>query len=310
MKKQFIIENVAHHDYTSNNTYVYELINPITNLPFYVGKGRDDRAQRHISLRKNAKLYALNPHKVNTINQIIDFHNHMVIVRIVDTFENEDDAFTRERELITRYGRVVDHTGGLTNIQTGGEGAARDGIKVDQYTMWGEFMQTWKNAKEAARLNGWGQYAGISGCCTGRERSYKGSLWCYHGTPPKLLATVKPVYQWTLNGEFVAVHRSAAAAARSAEEFVCSGQLLTASKQLRPMYGYQWTTVNTSPGSYSQLSRSRSRCASIKNTTTGVVFNSVHEVVQCDGVKLNNLYSVLSNHQVSTGGFNYCYVNV
>ena len=305
MKKQFIIENPANHDYKSNNTYVYELVNSLTNLPFYVGKGRDGRAQRHVSLRKNPKLHKLNPHKVNTINQIIE-QNRLVIVRIVGTFTSEAEAFAKEVELITKYGRACNNTGILTNITAGGEGNTREGIKVDQYTMWGEFIQTWKNAKEAARLNGWSQYAGISGCCTGKERSYKGFLWCYHGNQPKILSKSKPIYQWTLNGEFVAVHRNASVAARNSSEFTDGGQLLIASKQDRPMYGYQWTTTKNSPGPYVPMPT----VPSILNITTGVAFNSIHEVAARDGVKIHNVYSVLSNHQASTGGFQYRYINV
>lgn len=55
MEKKYELVNESNHIFKSNNFYVYELINPNTMLPFYVGKGRDRRAWGHISMRNNTK---------------------------------------------------------------------------------------------------------------------------------------------------------------------------------------------------------------------------------------------------------------
>lgn len=208
----YIIQNDCQHDFNSNNFYVYELINSLDNQTFYVGKGRDNRGWKHILLRNNKKLHQTNPHKFNKINSIIS-NGGKIIVKLVDTFDNEMESHKYEIILIEQHGRKCAGTGTLTNILRGGEGYTQDGKSVDQYTKWGEYVNTYKNAKEAARLNDYPYYSVISGCCLGRERSYKGFLWCYTGNAPHILTTKKPVYQWTHIGEFINVYESTTAAA-------------------------------------------------------------------------------------------------
>lgn len=57
--------------------YVYKLINPETNLPFYVGKGKADRAESHLKLksktdnpRKDKIILEIYSKKLNTVNRI------------------------------------------------------------------------------------------------------------------------------------------------------------------------------------------------------------------------------------------------
>jgi hypothetical protein len=78
--------------------YVYELIDPRNNQPFYIGKGSGNRAYYHLSL--NAKH--LNIYKENLINKIRE-NNLEPIVNIIKYFENESDAYSLETELIKKY---------------------------------------------------------------------------------------------------------------------------------------------------------------------------------------------------------------
>ena len=92
--------------------YVYELIDPRNNQPFYIGKGSGNRAYYHLSL--NAKH--LNIYKENLINKIRE-NNLEPIVNIIEYFENESDAYSLETELIKKYKRKgYDEGGILTNI--------------------------------------------------------------------------------------------------------------------------------------------------------------------------------------------------
>ena len=128
--------NECNHDFTSNLYYVYELIDPTTNVVFYVGKGKTDRAWKPIIMRHNKKLIASNPHKHNTISKIINDHKLPVKVRIVSSFGCETDAFAAEIQLIELHGRKCTGEGTLTNINEGGEGNKQPGTPVCQYTLW------------------------------------------------------------------------------------------------------------------------------------------------------------------------------
>lgn len=94
--------------------YVYELIDPRVNLPFYVGKGKDDRVYFHLSEKSRAK--SDNERKFNKIQKIRK-EGYEPEIKIVEYFENENDAYFYEEELIKKYGKKdIDKGGILTNI--------------------------------------------------------------------------------------------------------------------------------------------------------------------------------------------------
>jgi len=94
--------------------YVYELIDPRINLPFYVGKGKNDRVYFHLSEKSRAK--SDNERKFNKIQKIREC-GYEPEIKIVKYFDNEDDAYLYEEELIKKYGRIrYDENGILTNI--------------------------------------------------------------------------------------------------------------------------------------------------------------------------------------------------
>lgn len=111
--------------------YTYILTNPQTDLPFYVGVGKQDRKSyqsredSHISeaikFQKGIISKGANRHKLNTILQILTAKNS-VKIEITKEFESEFDAFNEEIKLIAQYGRRDLGTGILTNLTDGGEG--------------------------------------------------------------------------------------------------------------------------------------------------------------------------------------------
>ncbi len=111
--------------------YVYILTNPINNLPFYIGVGKEGRKSncareiQHIydaiRLREGKKLYRANKHKLYTILKILDQNLEVKIDRVA-IFDNEVDAFNEEIRLIKLYGRADLKLGLLTNLTDGGEG--------------------------------------------------------------------------------------------------------------------------------------------------------------------------------------------
>jgi len=111
--------------------YVYILKNPINNLPFYVGVGKQNRKsgcvreQQHIKdavkLREGKKLHRPNKHKLHTILQILDAGME-VTIDIAAWYDDEKLAFAEEMRLIAMYGRSDMGLGPLTNLTDGGEG--------------------------------------------------------------------------------------------------------------------------------------------------------------------------------------------
>lgn len=95
--------------------YVYELKYPETNIPFYVGKGKDRRAKYH-TMRNKKGFYTENRYKDNVIRQILATGTDPVIEYVFYS-ENENVAYDYEESLIKKYGRkLFEDYGILTNI--------------------------------------------------------------------------------------------------------------------------------------------------------------------------------------------------
>lgn len=101
--------------------YTYALISPLTNKPFYIGKGTKKRYLDHFTEIIINKTY--NKHKTNTIKQILSLKKD-VLIEILFQSNNEKECFDKEIELIELYGRKNNKTGILTNLTNGGEGTS------------------------------------------------------------------------------------------------------------------------------------------------------------------------------------------
>lgn len=86
--------------------------------PFYVGKGKGNRAEQHLA---EARLTSTRTYKLHVLRQILGAGLEPVIYRT--PLINEARAFEREQELIAVMGRRK--TGGfLTNLTDGGDGVS------------------------------------------------------------------------------------------------------------------------------------------------------------------------------------------
>jgi len=93
--------------------YVYTLLDPRNNKPFYVGKGKGNRIDAH---EKEAQAGSNHP-KCKLIREI-RAAGLEIIKNIVKWFTKEDAAYNYEKKLIKKIGR---HN--LTNKTDGGKGA-------------------------------------------------------------------------------------------------------------------------------------------------------------------------------------------
>jgi hypothetical protein len=103
-----------------NNFYVYIYRHPETSEPFYVGKGKGNRAYEHLKCCDSDS----NKHKVNTIKKILRETNSIPVIDFYKTEMSEDEAFKLEIELIKTIGRKDKKTGPLCNMTDGGDGGA------------------------------------------------------------------------------------------------------------------------------------------------------------------------------------------
>jgi len=104
-----------------NNFYVYALINPLNNEPFYIGKGTGSRARRHEYNVIHSGTH-FNPYVLTIITAIIE-QNKKVIISYIAEQLNHNEAVLKEIEIIEKYGRINNKTGILCNLTDGGEGS-------------------------------------------------------------------------------------------------------------------------------------------------------------------------------------------
>ena len=103
----------------SKSFYVYLLIDPITNQPFYVGKGKGDRAKSHLR-PSNLQSVSLKNNKIKSIQT----QNREPEIQYIAENLTEKEAWTLEIAKISEYGRINLGTGILCNHTDGGDGPA------------------------------------------------------------------------------------------------------------------------------------------------------------------------------------------
>lgn len=93
--------------------YIYQYIDPRSNLPFYIGKGKDTRKYDHVRTKQSSLE---NPSKANIIKDILDAGLSPIIKEIESNIADENTAYAREDYYILHYGRMgFEENGILTN---------------------------------------------------------------------------------------------------------------------------------------------------------------------------------------------------
>lgn len=247
--------------------YVYVLIDPRNNLPFYVGKGKNERVVRHFYNWRS--IDKSNPHKARKIKKLKEL-GYTPMYEIIFESSNEELVFEKEKQLIAKWGRVgYEKDGILTNVNPGGEGNTGGQKHVKQYNLFGEFIQTFSSCLEAAYSMGKKNSSSIIECCKkrGGQKAAWGYFWCYAEEELDLNwcfgGKKKPVYQWDLNGNFVARFVNANQAARCIQKPKSSKEIIQCCKTSGICQQFQWTFNNNSPGKYIKVKTPRPNCIKI-----------------------------------------------
>lgn len=107
--------------------YIYALIDPRDDLPFYVGKGKGGRKFDHLKRVNQANKY-----KQHVIEQIRAEGLEPSIVVLIDGIHDEEEAYNQEESVVASYGRRIDGSGILTNLTSGGRGTKRT-IRTEEH---------------------------------------------------------------------------------------------------------------------------------------------------------------------------------
>jgi hypothetical protein len=104
--------------------YVYQLIDPRNNTPFYIGKGHGKRMYFHERLVRHGKIPNGNLHLYYKIRKLHQLGITILYKKVVDNV-NEEISLLVEKEEIQRLGRT-----NLCNLTDGGDGIS--GLKFSE----------------------------------------------------------------------------------------------------------------------------------------------------------------------------------
>lgn len=229
--------------------YVYVLIDPRNNQPFYVGKGYKNRMMSHESETRRGQYN--NKEKCEIIQEI--WNNGLQIKYEQIFVASDEESREREKALIKNYGRR-NEGGLLTNKHVGGNGGGRIGKCVCQYDKNGTLLSEHVSASEAERKTGV-SLSKITAVCRGEWKIAGGFQWKWKGEEPIKGYTrhntlnAKPVKQYDFDGTFIAEYASMFDAVYALTGSTESSSRISACcrKHVPSYLGYQWRYSNDSP---------------------------------------------------------------
>lgn len=198
--------------------YVYQLIDPRSSLPFYVGKGCGYRHTHHVAEAHRPPILWSNTIKCLRILAIERSGYKVHIIKSGIKLSNSE-AHELEQQLINKYGCIVDNTGILTNVQrhstcTHHNTAPTPKRQVQQFATTGDLIHVYPSASAAAHDIGT-RVSNILACCGGKTKHAKGYIWRWEGdTDTSCVGSDyhkqrrRPVVQKSKGGETIATFSS------------------------------------------------------------------------------------------------------
>jgi hypothetical protein len=162
--------------------YVYALIDPRTDLPFYIGKGKKKRSSAHLFPSSSDQ----NKYKDNIIAKIQSLGLAVGIANLYENVEDENEAYRLEAETIETLGRRnIDPDGILTNICIDQRPPRNEGRDAYQYDHTIRTFIHVDGQKFVGTRDDFHKHTGITrpnvySLLTNRFKSYKG--WVIEGS--------------------------------------------------------------------------------------------------------------------------------
>jgi len=114
--------------------YIYALIDPRSNTPFYIGKGTENRVTSHEKFKSKCN----NLHKDRVITKILSAYDKIPFVILKDNIVCEDDAYAYEEAIIAIIG-IANLTNMLSScrppLQKGKLRSSETKVKITQNSM-------------------------------------------------------------------------------------------------------------------------------------------------------------------------------
>lgn len=218
--------------------YVYQLTDPRTKLPFYVGKGKNNRAAAHITEAKRSPDKWSNVRKCQYIRNLWDMGLSPLLEYIV-TNVTEQEALDCELLLIHEHGRLHDGSGILTNMHAHNAPSNKKSTPVAAYTISGALVGSYPSLTVAAQTIGVHKST-LCAALNKRCSTAGGFRWFHAGEPFSYSPhSGTPVDQYNFNGELIASYESQQIAANATSVLYsqladcCAGRASAAG-------GYQW----------------------------------------------------------------------
>lgn len=144
---------------TENMFYVYCYIDPTTDLPFYVGKGKQTRALVHIKHAKKERASKNTTRFLNKLESLLKQDVEPKIVYLAQNIENESDAYNIEECFIKQYGRKgYDDNGILLNVCEGSRPPSHRGRTYQQ--IYGDRSEEQRKKRHDLQIQAGGWFKG------------------------------------------------------------------------------------------------------------------------------------------------------
>lgn len=219
--------------------YIYKVTNTI-NGKAYIGQTRRTVGKRwtdHKARYRNDKSCSL-------LYMAMRKYGHEVFS--AEEVEQCPDELLNEREIywIAKLNTVRNGY----NISKGGLGYVHEGVPVVQFDLDGNYIQTFESVPEAAKAMNCAPQRIYAVCeKTRRDKSWKGYQWryaddCDNIGKVKPLPKATPVYQYTMDGEYVASFDSIYSATKQFDGMRGTGGIRgVCTGRNRHSHGYRWS---------------------------------------------------------------------
>lgn len=294
--------------------YVYSLIDPRTNQPFYVGKGTGNRAHQHFIEAKRAPVHWTNARKCQHIRQLWDLGSNPVVL-IVQDHLTESEALDVEIAQIAMHGRICNGTGILTNVQAHNAPSAKASTPVVAYTITGAIKGSFESVTAAANFYNVHKST-ICSALNKRTHSSAGLRW-FHADEP-FMYSPSPIgtsvdqfgFDGSLRATFPTIASASEAASVTYTQIVdcCSGRAGAAG-------GYQWAYAGDRPirpvtDRMRRVNSPRVLLAIDPMTEQRVAeFNTIKEAVAATAANASGISDCAAGRKKSSGGLKWTWEN-
>lgn len=290
--------------------YVYKLVDPRTNNPFYIGKGCGNRMYSHLREATLPREKQVNSFKCSVINNILSCGKNIIIEKVKDGL-NEENAYQLEQELIVKYGKRIDGTGYLTNLVDGGLGGTGQGKHIECYSITGAFVRAYKSLTEAADHLGINKST-ICAALNGRTKLAGNYRWAYTGDilSPYVNNHCSPVSKFSLDGSLICSYTGVKEAARDVKvTYTSIVDCISGSHHTAG--GFRWAYLgelpNNIPENYVVSSERRFACYN-DDMELVAVYENLKDAVDVTGAVSSGIVDRCAGRvKYKTGGFYWKY---